>query len=303
MDCRGSHLLCKEDTFLSMYFPVRPRLDSAQWGTVLVSWEQTWEGATASCQASCPHPWNPGGVGSFEGEARTAVGLENLQTFIFVLSGGKKERTLLEESLKIISVLGLLGREEWRGGGSEKLRKLISDYLSSVFWWTALSFCSRACQHFRQLWRFPGTLSGHLAAVGPSLLGWNRSFRSAPLEQRSPVVYFQALGKPCPERWGRDKCDANSAILTIFQISFFPKLSLNGMWLQLIDTYKRGLCTPQRCWDPIPNRMWNELALLEQESTGYGPWRIIITSIMNDMSTNSIRLLSLLNFLDEKSAL
>lgn len=28
MDCRGSHLLCKEDTFLSMYFPVRPRLDS-----------------------------------------------------------------------------------------------------------------------------------------------------------------------------------------------------------------------------------------------------------------------------------
>lgn len=64
-------------------------------------------------------------MGSFRGKARTALGLENLQTFVFVLSGGKKEHTLLKESSKnIVSVLGLFGREEWPGGGSEKLEKV-----------------------------------------------------------------------------------------------------------------------------------------------------------------------------------
>lgn len=230
MDCRGSHILCKEDTFLSMCFPVRPhRLDSAQWGTGLGSWEQTQEGATASCQPPCPHPWNPGGVGSFKGEARTAAGLENLQTFIFVLRGGKKERTLLEESLNYISVLGLFGRETtWRRVWETWVGWCLTIW--ATFWLIALSFCPRACRrgHFSQLRRFPGILSRHSAAAqGPSLWGWNRSFSSAPLEQRNPVGYFQTLRKLCPERWCRDNVMQTQLYSQFFTFYFFP----NWAWM------------------------------------------------------------------------
>lgn len=87
---------------------------------------QAWEGEllpAATLPAPTPGIQEERGA-SREREARPAVGFENLQPFIFVPSGGKQERTSLEESLKNISALGLFGGEEWRGGGSEQLEKV-----------------------------------------------------------------------------------------------------------------------------------------------------------------------------------
>ena len=52
-------------------------------------------------------------------------------------------------------------------------------------------------------------------------------------------------------------------ILTSFSILFFSKLSLHGMCLKLMGTYKRGLSTLQRCSDTIPNQMWHKPSLVK----------------------------------------
>lgn len=119
MDCRASHILCKEDTFL--LFP--HEAPEGMTGTVRDRpGELRADPGGSCCQLPpfLPPPLESRRTASCEGGARTPVGLENLKTCISFLGGGKKERTLPVEGLKNISVLRLFGREKWSGGGSEK---------------------------------------------------------------------------------------------------------------------------------------------------------------------------------------